>query len=260
MRRRLDVHESWNDTRMKTRLIAAVSVMIAAAGLVWVLRQSAAPPGVEIRLRSDPFPMTVGRADLWVALEQAGGSPVEGAQVQVAAQMLHPGMPALWASAEQSGTGAYRALMTWPMTGQWVIDVTAELPGQQSAIQEQFEVFVYAAPPSVSGSQTTYRSQSETRTAIMADPAREYWIVIPQGTRQMLLIGEDHNLMPDELRLQASGRNVLVIRNDDIADHNIGPFFVRAGETVRQKFTQPAVFTGTCSIRHSDEIRIVVEA
>jgi hypothetical protein len=71
-------------------------------------------------------------------------------------------------------------------------------------------------------------------------------------------MGDD--VIPADIRLNLSGQHVLVIRNDDIADHTVGPFFVRAGETIRQNFTQAAVFQGTCTIRHNADINIVVEA
>jgi hypothetical protein len=248
-----------NDFAMKTRFALLASVVIVMVGAAWVIGQRRAP-ALEIQLRSDPFPLTVGPTTLLIALQNTDGTPVDGAVVQVSGQMNHPAMLPIQSGPGAASGGEYRVPVIWPMAGQWTLDVTAELPDQKQTLREQFVVYIYPMTPYDNSRQSTYTSVSETNAAVSANPARELWIVIPQGTRQMLIVGDEHEIIPDEIRLQVSGRNVLVIRNDDLADHTIGPFFVRAGETIRQQFTQPAVFEGTCSISHSDEISIIVEA
>ena len=66
-------------------------------------------------------------------------------------------------------------------------------------------------------------------------------------------------MIPAVIRLDSAARNTLVIRNDDIADHSIGPYFVRAGETVRQVFSEPTNVVGLCTIRGNSEISIIVD-
>lgn len=241
---------------MKARLALLVGIVIA--GAVWFAGQPVAAPAASVQLRSDPFPLRIGSTDLLISLTGADGAPLAGAAVDVSARMIHPGMPTLFSRAVTAANGEYRVPLIWPMAGQWTLDISAALPDQ--TVQEQYIVYIYPTTPYGNIGQPVYRSESEINAAVSANPKQEFWIVIPQGTQQMFILGEDHKLVPDEIRLQASGRNTLVIRNDDLADHTIGPFFVRAGETVRQTFTQPAVFQGTCSISHSDEISIIVEA
>jgi len=84
--------------------------------------------------------------------------------------------------------------------------------------------------------------------------------VIPMGTQALMRSGQGDDVIPEEIRLDLSGRHVLVIRNDDIADHVVGPFFVRSGEIIRQRFTSPAEFQGVCTIRHGAEVSIIVES
>ena len=242
---------------MKTRIALLACVFIVIAVMAGVGRQTLS---IVVQLRSDPFPLNVGPTDLLVSLVNADGTAVEDAVVHISAQMNHPGMTSLESQPVTASGGLYRVPLIWPMAGQWILNITAALPDRADPVREQFVVFVYPTPPYLSFSQSSYRSQSEINAVVTANQAHEFWIVIPQGTAQMLISGEDHDLIPDEIRLQTSGRNVLVIRNDDLADHTIGPFFVQAGETIRQTFTQPAVFQGTCSIKHSDEISIIVEA
>ena len=54
--------------------------------------------------------------------------------------------------------------------------------------------------------------------------------------------------VPSLISLSVSGKNTLVIRNDDLVENTIGPFTVRAGETLRQRFDKPGLFVGTCTI------------
>jgi hypothetical protein len=231
---------------------------IVMIGAVWLAGQGVATPAIKIQLRSDPFPLLVGPTDLLVSLTGPDDVPIAGAVVQVSARMNHPGMIALTSDAVEAVNEAYRVPVIWSMAGQWILDISATLPDR--IVQEQYLVFVYPTPPYGNIGQPIYHSQREINEVVAADQAHEFWIVIPQGTQQMFIMGEDHNIVPDEIRLQAGGRNTLVIRNDDLADHTVGPFFVRAGETVRQTFIQPATFEGTCSIKHSGEISIIVEA
>jgi hypothetical protein len=238
-------------------LIAAVAgvVIIALAALVPVIWQQPAAE-VHIRMSSQPFPLAVGSNTLLISLVTEDGAPVDGAAISVASHRDHPGMLPMTGRAGSSTDGQYRVPITWPMMGPWRVDVTAELPNERGVIQEQFEVFVYAIRPA-GASQAEYRSVRENEVVVSAHPERELWILIPQGTQAMLT--EGHQIMPDEIRLKLDGPNTLVIRNDDLTDHMIGPFFVRPGETIRQEFTQPAVFQGTCTISRSGDISIIVE-
>jgi hypothetical protein len=148
----------------------------------------------------------------------------------------------------------------WSMPGEWVVDVTAAVPESgDSSVHEQFNVFIYPVPQYDAGGQTSYRSVREVNTAVATNPEQELWIVIPQGTQQMMRTGQGADVIPPEIHLSLAGQNTLVIRNDDIADHTVGPFFVRAGETVRQQFTRAAEYLGKCTISHGAEVSIVVE-
>jgi len=63
--------------------------------------------------------------------------------------------------------------------------------------------------------------------------------------------------VPELINLSVSGQNTLVIRNDDYVANTVGPFYVGAGETLRQRFDAPGVFQGTCTINQG-VIRIEV--
>lgn len=91
----------------------------------------------------------------------------------------------------------------------------------------------------------TSKPDSETRT-----------FVIPAGTGARLGRGETVEIMPSEVRLRVGDR--LVIRNEDDRTTAVGPYTVRAGETLDQEFVRPQVLVGECTLSGSGEIKIIV--
>lgn len=87
-------------------------------------------------------------------------------------------------------------------------------------------------------------------------PGELYTITVPQGTGARIDAGELVELMPADLRLGIN--DTLVIDNQDVQTHLVGPFTVRPGETLNHKFTQAGVYTGVCSIHPSGEVKITV--
>lgn len=80
--------------------------------------------------------------------------------------------------------------------------------------------------------------------------------VVPEGTTQRYIDGEDLDLMPEEVQLKVG--DTLVVRNDDAETVTVGPFTVRAGETLTQEFRRPQELIGDCTLSGSGEVRIVV--
>lgn len=243
--------------------LAVAGLALTAAALLDLTRPEAAvnpgpPPAPSIILSSDPFPLAVGPTTLRVTVLGSDGQPVSDADVVAASQMKHPGMPALVRPGRADGSGGYDVAMVWPMAGQWTIDVSAALPDGQVA-QESFDVYVYPVPTASKNSRTTFVSASEIAAAA-GDPARELRIVLPQGTLAMARAGMGDEMIPPEIRLKVGGRDTLVIQNNDIVYHNVGPFLVQPGETIRQQFTRPAEYQGDCTILPTAGVTIIVEA
>jgi hypothetical protein len=243
--------------RTLAAVIGMAVVAVVAVVVVLLSRTPAPSTGVRIGMSSNPFPSSVGMGELEVLVTQPDGTWIKDAKVQVTANMMMPGMLPLNGRPVKAGDGQYNFDLMWPMPGEWQVDVAAALPNGQSAT-ERFDIYVYPVPPFTVGGATTYRAESEVQALLNSNPAREYWIVIPQGTMQMQRTGQGENMIPAAIDLSLSGQNTLVIRNDDIADHLVGPFFVRAGETIRQEFTRAATYVGKCTLRHGDEVSIVV--
>ncbi|MBZ0275460.1 MAG: FixH family protein [Anaerolineae bacterium] len=242
--------------RMSLVGAAVIAVALMAANAM-LSQQKKAADVVTITLTSDPYPLAVGQGYMQVFLNHSDGTPVTNAVIETQASMSHGMISAIGQASEQPN-GEYWIPMVWSMPGPWVLDVAAQLPDTGEWVQDQFEIFVYSIQPTQDIRKINYPSLIE-RSREQAHPESELYINIPQGADAILRTGEEHNLLPANIDLSLSGQNVLVIQNNDVVDHTIGPFFVRSGETLRQEFTKPAVYVGVCTLRYDIEVSITVE-
>jgi hypothetical protein len=241
---------------MRSLAVLGIVLIIVSVSLVVIFRTSEELSLPRMTLNSDPYPLSLGTAMLLVSLADSRGAPIENAVVDMTAMMEHEGMLPLSRRISAGQDGIYRIPIDWSMMGQWVVDVTASLPdGIQ--LQDRYSVFVYATPPTGNIRQRPYQSVSEINAAL-SNP-RERRFVIPQGTQALILSGHGADVVPQEIRLSLSRQNVLVIQNDDIVDHTVGPFFIKSGETIRQEFNSAATYIGACSIRFGDQVSIIIE-
>jgi plastocyanin len=81
-------------------------------------------------------------------------------------------------------------------------------------------------------------------------------VEVPVGTSARIEAGEAVELMPGTLEVSVG--DTLEIRNLDVAGHDVGPYHVAAGQTVRQTFTAPGTIRGLCTLHPSGEVTIVV--
>jgi hypothetical protein len=72
-------------------------------------------------------------------LANADGAPVTGARMQCTAQMSHPGMAPIIATAVERGAGLYEARLALSMAGDWVLIATGERPDGRR-IESSFRV------------------------------------------------------------------------------------------------------------------------
>ena len=102
-----------------------LALVLAAAACA---RGGGAEPGVRIDCTIDPSPAAMGPATIDVALADASGRPIEGADVHVEGNMNHAGMVPEMASANEVSPGVYRAAIEFTMGGDWYLLVEARLP------------------------------------------------------------------------------------------------------------------------------------
>lgn len=80
------------------------------------------------------------------------------------------------------------------------------------------------------------------------DPAREYRIVIPEGSGAKIMMGEDPGVIPLKIELTLGVKDVLVLENHDNSDYLVGGIWVAPYETVRKQFYEPQTFIGLCTV------------
>ncbi|MDJ0498580.1 MAG: hypothetical protein QNJ89_12175 [Acidimicrobiia bacterium] len=84
----------------------------------------------------------------------------------------------------------------------------------------------------------------------------DYSYTIPAGSGEAIDRGEPLDVLPDSLEVRVGELFELI--NEDNRGHLVGPFFVGAGETVRQRFNAPGSFIGICTVHPSGEFVLTV--
>lgn len=87
-------------------------------------------------------------------------------------------------------------------------------------------------------------------------PAPTYEYVIPDGSGDQIARGESLDILPRQL--DATLGETIQIVNDDAIGHVLGPWFVGAGETIRQRFAATGTVEGYCSVHPDDGFTITV--
>lgn len=82
-------------------------------------------------------------------------------------------------------------------------------------------------------------------------------LVVPLGAAELVAAGETVPGFPGSLTARVG--ETLRIRNLDDRPVVIGPFALRAGETLTQRFTRPGALTGYCALHPDRSFRLVVE-
>lgn len=80
--------------------------------------------------------------------------------------------------------------------------------------------------------------------------------VIPAGAGDRINSGEPLDILPAQLVAELD-ETIQIVNNDDRA-HLLGPWFVGAGETLRERFTVPGTYEGACSIHPSGGFAVIV--
>lgn len=96
---------------------------------------------------------------------------------------------------------------------------------------------------------------STSETGSRADGERLEF-TIPAGVFGRVAAGEDVDVIPAELHVDVG--DTITIHNEDTVGQIVGPYYVPAGQTVQQTFTENATLEGACTAHKDGRIRIVV--
>lgn len=96
------------------------------------------------------------------------------------------------------------------------------------------------------------------RGGVLHEQSRQLVIVIPPGTAAQIEAGQSGNAPPHRIELTLGIQDVLVIRNEDSAWHQVGPYRIAPGHTLVQRFSRPGTVRATCTMYPGREVEIVV--
>jgi len=104
------------------------------------------------------------------------------------------------------------------------------------------------------GGDSTSFEQVDASAEVIAD----YEFVIPMGAGLALDAGTPLEILPGDFDARVG--QTIQIANEDDRGHLVGPWFVGAGETMRQTFKTPGEFIGECTVHPSGQIVVTVTA
>ena len=84
--------------------------------------------GYSVTLIVVPEQPVVGPSTLFAGLKDPAGQPVDGARLELEANLSHAGMVPVLAGTTESHDGLYRVPLTWTMAGDWYVDLVFTLP------------------------------------------------------------------------------------------------------------------------------------
>jgi hypothetical protein len=109
--------------------VGAVLLLASLAGCGRIYRAEPAPEdGYSVTLIVVPEQPVMGPSTLFAGLKDPAGQPVDGARLDIEANMSHAGMVPVLAGTTESRDGLYRVPLTWTMAGDWYVDVVFTLP------------------------------------------------------------------------------------------------------------------------------------
>ncbi len=90
------------------------------------------------------------------------------------------------------------------------------------------------------------------------EKVRTVTFVIPSGTSQQLAAGEEVVNFPNEINLTIGVQDKLVIKNQDDAIHNFGPFVILPHSTLTKQFNTVQTYQNVCTFHQDRQMKVVV--
>ncbi|HEY7374159.1 MAG TPA: hypothetical protein VIF57_18500 [Polyangia bacterium] len=88
--------------------------------------------------------------------------------------------------------------------------------------------------------------------------SREELFEIPKGTWARRMAGEKIEILPQEIRLVAGARDILVLRNRDDVPQIFGPTLMMPGQSFRLPFEGAAEYQFACTAHASGQMTVIV--
>lgn len=242
---------------VKKAIVLILVVVVAVIAAIRFVPLPPTPVQAHIEMKSNPYPLTIGQASLFFSVLDANGAGFEAQTFDVSIEMNHAAMLSLYSPVTRTAGNTFVSSIIWSMYGEWYVRVQAVLV-DGTLLNDTFPVYVYPIMVTAPDYENQFRSERQNQ-AIITDPEHQYVITIPQGTQAMQLAGMvGEMIFPEEIRLSVRGKNTLIIQNNDLVTHTVGPFTIAPGEVIRQTFTAPNTFVGVCTVGMST-VSIIIE-
>ncbi len=88
--------------------------------------------------------------------------------------------------------------------------------------------------------------------------SREEVFEIPKGTWKRRMAGEKIEILPQQIRLVAGARDVLLLRNRDDVPQTFGPALMMPGQSFRLPFERAAEYEFACTAHASGQMTVIV--
>lgn len=89
-----------------------------------------------------------------------------------------------------------------------------------------------------------------------ARPPQAIYLTIPAGTAERVARGEQPPSIPESMIFVVG--DLLIIRNDDVVDHQLGPLWIPAGAVAHLMMTTEEKLTYACSFQPSNNLGLDV--
>ena len=107
--------------RLGFAVLSIVLGSFSAPGLAGCKGKHVAEPHISIGVQITPQPVKAGPVVVLVTLIDSEQRPVSRANIEVEADMSHPGMTPVFGNAAETSPGQYQAVIRLDMGGDWII-------------------------------------------------------------------------------------------------------------------------------------------
>ena len=124
---------------MRLKHISLIVLCVCFAFTQGCRHQNEPSSGLTLAHEVSPQPPRVGPATIVLKLNDASGTAVNGARLELEGNMSHPGMVPVFAEATEIEPGQYRATLELSMAGDWHVAVRITLRDGRK-VERQFEI------------------------------------------------------------------------------------------------------------------------
>lgn len=94
---------------------------------------------------------------------------------------------------------------------------------------------------------------------VAGPPTREKAFIIPEGTWERRMAGEELDILPQRIRLILGVNDVLRLENRDTVPQTFGPALLMPGQTFRLPFDRASEYQFACTAHATGQMEVIVD-